>query len=283
VSFYFDTETRLTSTPGRPHDEADGTNGVSAEYDGYVHRPWSIGENPNGGYLVAIAMGAFAKLAPQHPDPLTITTHYLRPGITDAPCVVQAETVRTGRSQSTLRARLVQEGKARIEVLATLADLAAGPAADSAADVKLTLPPPSGMPAPEDCPMRSAEQQGVDLPLLDRVAIRLHPEQALAGAAGAAVVSGYIGFTDQRPPDSRAAVLFADAFPPSVFGLLGVIGWVPTVELTVHVRKRPAPGWLLGRFATSDLANGRMVEDGCLWDTRGQLIAQSRQIALVRQ
>ena len=68
-----------------------------------------------------------------------------------------------------------------------------------------------------------------------------------------------------------------------MFGLLGVIGWVPTVELTVHVRRRPAPGWLVGRFATSDLAAGRMIEDGCLWDEQGHLIVQSRQIALVRQ
>jgi acyl-CoA thioesterase len=68
-----------------------------------------------------------------------------------------------------------------------------------------------------------------------------------------------------------------------VFGRIGATGWVPTVELTVHLRRRPAPGWILGQFRTSDLADGRMIEDGMLWDETGRLIAQARQLALVRQ
>jgi acyl-CoA thioesterase len=74
----------------------------------------------------------------------------------------------------------------------------------------------------------------------------------------------------------------ADAFPPAVFGLLGMVGWVPTIELTVHLRARPAPGWLLGRFHADDLSEGRVIEHGALWDSRGRLVAQSRQLALVR-
>jgi len=76
-------------------------------------------------------------------------------------------------------------------------------------------------------------------------------------------------------------VLFADAFPPSLFGSLGVVGWVPTIELTVHVRRRPAPGWILGRFATRDLGGDRMIEDGQLWDETGALVARSRQLGLL--
>ena len=94
---------------------------------------------------------------------------------------------------------------------------------------------------------------------------------------------GWIGFTDGRAPDALACVLMADAFPPAVFGLLGMVGWVPTIELTVHLRRRPAPGWLLGRFESRDLSDGRMIEDGALWDSSGQLVVQSRQLALVRQ
>jgi acyl-CoA thioesterase len=49
----------------------------------------------------------------------------------------------------------------------------------------------------------------------------------------------------------------------------------------VHVRARPAPGWMLGRFVTEDLRDGRMVEDGWLWDAEGTLIARSRQLAML--
>jgi acyl-CoA thioesterase len=58
---------------------------------------------------------------------------------------------------------------------------------------------------------------------------------------------------------------------------------VPTVALTVQVRRRPAPGWMLGRFWSQDLRDGRVIEDGALWDAQGHLVAQSRQLALVRQ
>ena len=56
---------------------------------------------------------------------------------------------------------------------------------------------------------------------------------------------------------------------PRSFGRLGRVGWVPTIELTVHVRRRPGPGWVMGRFRCDDLDGGRMVEDGALWDGDG--------------
>lgn len=245
-------------------------------WSGKVSSAWNIGDNPNGGYLVAIALQAIRQLSPQHPDPLTVTVHYLRPGVPDAPCEVEAQTLRTGRTLSTARATLYQEGKSRIEVLAGFGDLS-----PSAEDLPTIIVPAPDMPPPEECTVRSAEQQGVGLPLLDRLDIRLHPDEAKAGGAGKAQVSGWIKFVDDQAPDTLATVLFSDAFPPSVFGLLGVVGWVPTLELTVHVRRRPAPGWIMGQFKTQDLADGRMIEDGSLWDTNGDLVVQSRQIALV--
>jgi acyl-CoA thioesterase len=138
------------------------------------------------------------------------------------------------------------------------------------------------MPPPEACPGRSAPAQGVGLPILQRLDVRLHPDDAVPGAAGRAELRGWIRFTDGRAPDALACLLMADAFPPAVFGLLGMVGWVPTIELTVHLRRRPVPGWLLGRFWSHDLSDGRVVEDGALWDASGQLVVQSRQLALVR-
>jgi len=252
------------------------TGAAEGHWNGHVSPDWGIGDNPNGGYLVAIAIQALKQISPQHPDPLSITTHFLRPGLPDQDCEVRVESIRTGRTVSNSRATLYQDGKARIEVSAVMGDL--GPA--SSVEPVLALSAPE-IPPPERCIERSGKEQGVELPLLNRLNILLHPDEAHAGAAGKAQVSGWIGFKDGMDPDSTSAIVFADAFPPSVFGLLGVVGWVPTLELTVHVRRRPAPGWILGQFATSDLTDGRMVENGCLWDSAGHLIAQSRQMALV--
>jgi acyl-CoA thioesterase len=261
--FQFDAETRT---------HADGPD----RFSGHLNPSWSIGANPNGGYLLSMAMSALRQLVPQHPDPLTVTVHYLRPGLPDQPCTIEAKVLRTGRTLSTCRATLIQDGAARFELMCALGDL--GEPKDPA---RLSPAAPT-IPAPELCSPRSAGEQGVPLPLLERLDIRLHPNEAQAGAAGQAQVTGWIRFRDGRPPDAMSLLLFADTFPPSVFGLLGSVGWVPTVELTIHVRRRPAPGWILGQFRTEDLSEGRMIENGLLWDSTGQLVAQARQLALVR-
>jgi len=262
----FDDDTRLS--PG----DSPGS------FTGQVQSAWNIGANPNGGYLLALAAQALRQAAPAQPDALSITVHYLRPGLPGQPCRIDTQLLRSGRSISTVRATLLQDGSPRLEVLAAMGSLAA---AGTAAPPLISLPQP-GMPPPEACPGRSAAAQGVSMSILDRLNIRLHPAQAEPGAGGAARVSGWIRFADGRPPDALGCLLMADAFPPAVFGLLGMVGWVPTIELTVHLRGHPAPGWLLGEFWSHDLRDGRVVEDGALWDSNGQLVAQSRQLALVR-
>ena len=269
----FDDETRLLAIAPAPDSP-----GGSLRFTGQVHPAYNIGNNPNGGYLLALAVAALQQAHPAQPDPLSVTVHYLRPGLSGQPCQIDTQLLRSGRALSTARATLVQDGSARLELLAAMGDLAA--AAPTPPLVALPMPQ---IPPPEACPGRSADAQGVGLPILDRLDIRLHPQQALAGAAGQAQVSGWIRLRDGRPPDALACLMFADAFPPAVFGLLGMVGWVPTVTLTVHLRARPAPGWMLGQFWTHDLADGRVIEDGALWDSTGRLVLQSRQLALVRQ
>lgn len=277
---HFDDETRLAPLPGATSANSP-TSSASADvaihsFAGHVHASFNIGANPNGGYLLALAAVALQQATPAQPDPLSITVHYLRPGLSNQPCRIDTQVLRSGRALSTVRATLVQDGSARLEVLAAMGDLSRDAAP------LLTLPMPD-IPPPDECPVRSPGEQGVGLPILSRLDIRLHPQQARAGAAGKAEVSGWIRFQDGRAPDALACLLFADAFPPAVFGLLGVVGWVPTAELTVHVRKRPAPGWILGRFRAHDLSDGRVIEDAALWDSSGQLVVQARQLALVRQ
>lgn len=249
-------------------------NGV---FTGTVSPSFNIGANPNGGYLAAIAANGLRLAMPAHPDPLSLTVHYLQPGLGGQACRVETQVLRAGRQLSTARASFVQDGSARLEVLAAYGDLA-----DATALAELSPAIPE-LPPPQACPGRSAGSQGVMLTILDRLDIRLHPDEAEPGRAGHARVSGWIRFRDGREPDPLACLLFADAFPPPVFGLLGAVGWVPTVELTVHVRRRPAPGWMRGLFQVQDLQDGRMVEDGALWDAQGNLVVRSRQLALLRR
>jgi acyl-CoA thioesterase len=262
VTFQFDIETAAVPN-GEGHWKAHLTD------------RWNIGDNPNGGYLVAAALQPVRQLC-SHPDPISVTAHFLRPGMGDADADLTASLLRTGRSVTTARASLSQGGRARLEVLAAFGDLDRG----SGHGHVVTEAMPD-IPLPEDCVDRSRLEQGVEMHIQSRVNTRVHPDYATATALKKAETIGWVRFADGREPDTLSAVLFADAFPPPIFGLLGRIGWVPTIELTVHVRQRPAPGWVCGMFVTEDLHDGRIIESGTLWDSKASLFARSRQLAML--
>ncbi len=236
---------------------------------------WNIGGNSNGGYALTSVLRAMRSLVPQV-DPISVTTHFLRPGQGDTDAEVRASVVRSGRTVSTLRGSLWQEGKQRLEVMAAFSNLPAG----GRGGPEIAEAPPV-IPPPEDCVHRDSLEQGVDLPILSRVDVHVHPDHAPAAASDRALIDGWIRFSDGTDPSTLALPFFADALPPSLYPLLGYIGWVPTIELTVHPRRIPAPGWLQVRQESHDLHDGRMIESGSLWDATGALVASSRQIGLL--
>ena len=93
------------------------------------------------------------------------------------------------------------------------------------------------------------------------------------------ILGANIRFADGRAPDLASLSLFADALPPPAL-IVARAGWVPTLELTVHHRAAPAPGWLRFVFRTHLVHGGYLEEDGALWDETGTLVAMSRQLAL---
>ena len=236
---------------------------------------WSIGDAANGGYAAAPVVRVLREGC-GHPDPMSVATTFLRP-VRGGPATIRGGTVRAGRSTTVAAGSLRQEHKDRLRVEAVFGDLAA-PGGDTG--TALTVPPPP-LVGPDRCIDRRELAQGVALPILDRLDVRIDPADAVAGESDRAVISGWIRFSDGAPPSTLALLLFADAFPPSLFALLGTIGWVPTLELTVHVRRRPVEGWIQARFECDDLVDGRMIETGALWDESGRLVARSRQLALL--
>jgi acyl-CoA thioesterase len=75
----------------------------------------------------------------------------------------------------------------------------------------------------------------------------------------------------------------ADAWLPPVFSRASERFGVPTIDLTIHFRRRVLPDddWFLVRFRTRSSIEGFLEEDGEIWSRPGQLVAQSRQLALV--
>jgi hypothetical protein len=252
-------------------------------YDVDLSAGWTVFGALNGGYLLAVLGRTLADALP-HSDPFTISAHYLtasRPG----PAVVRTDLVRTGRTLSTGQASLFQyddEGREveRIRVLASYGDLDALPD-----DVRTAAEPPAFPPmehcfGPEDGPAPAAETSAI----ADRLMLKLDPATlgwALGAPSGKGEMRSWFGLADGRDPDPFSLLLAVDALPPTAFEI-GLSGWVPTVELTVHVRCRPAPGPLRVSITTRNLAGGFLEEDAEVWDSADRLVAQSRQLARVK-
>ncbi|SNR28046.1 Acyl-CoA thioesterase [Haloechinothrix alba] len=228
---------------------------------------------PNGGYLLAICVRALADAAP-HPDPLAVSGFFLRPGqVADAE--VDTEMLREGTRMSTGESRLRQQGRDIVHAVATFTDLAL---ATGRTEV---LSQPPALPAPERC---VSPTSGMDLngaTIAERVDVRFaeQPGWRHGRTDGTPTAEFWMRFADGAPADVLALPLLVDAAPPAVWELGELQS--STVELTLHVRQRPEPGWLACRASTRNLLNGFHEEDFEIWDSRGVLVAQSRQLALV--
>ncbi len=228
---------------------------------------------------MALAARAMAEVA-AHPDPVTVTAHFLRPAA-PGDLTVETTVLKSGRRHTHVSARLVQDGEECTRVLAGFADLGAldGP-------TRLDRRPPP-LPPVDDCfDPNAADDGGFAPPILRRFDHRMPPGSMdwVAGRpTGVGEISGYCRWADDEPMDPFGLLVVTDAYPPAVFNSGSIVGWTPTVEMTVQIRKRPAAGWLATRFATGHVTRGYLEEDGDVWDADGDVVALSRQLALVAQ
>ncbi len=252
-----------------------------ASYDLELDEGWQIGGGINGGLLLA-AMGNALRSTFDGgpPDPVAMSAYYLSASV-PGPATVRTEVLRKGRSMSTGTCSLVQVDGGReverIRALATYGDLSALPDDVSTTATPPPLPPPEHCVSTADAPPSFMAQTG----LLERLDLRLDPAcvgWAVGEPSGRGTMQGWLRMADHREPDVLLLLLACDALPPVTFDL-GLFGWTPTLELTVHVRARPAPGWLRVKASTRNLAGGLLEEDAEVWDSADRLVAQSRQLA----
>jgi acyl-CoA thioesterase len=240
---------------------------------GEIRRGWDILGNANGGYLLGLA-GRAMFAATDRPDVGSITAHYLRPGI-PGPVSADVEIVKTGKRFTTARCTL----SAKAPILSVLGSFTDHDFAHD--DRTVLLEPMPEFPSPDEC-LHIEGGDGFPPPIMNKVDLRLHPDDNFyAHPTGSMLIRGWVRLLDDEPWDSIGLLLAADVFPPAVFNADVDMGWVPTLELTVHVRHRPAPGWLRCHFSTRFITGGFAEEDGLIWDSTGRLVAQSRQLALL--
>jgi hypothetical protein len=236
---------------------------------------WSINGVPNGGYLMAIAVNAMHRCAGKSATPIVTANFSAR--CTPGEAHLFVERVSSSPGFDRLQARFLQRGEEKFRAFGTFAaDRSECPleriesAATEVAPMETCVPMPA-------------------LPgytLFERADVRLDPGGAgwmtTGVLSGRSEQKGWFAFREQRGLDIPAVLLAADAFPPPVLASQGLVAWVPTLELSVNVRRVPASDRVRGVFRTRFITCGLLEEDGELWDEAGGLVAISRQIAQYR-
>lgn len=260
-------------------DIASRVEGGPGRYRAMLGEGWDIFGITNGGYLMSIATRAMEAESDGR-TLISATGTYLNPanaGRVD----VDVATLKHGRSLSTLRATLSREGKDLVSVTGVFA------AADRPKnEALLAVTGPPELPPPDECVLTEpSDDAPIPPPFSGKVELRVPAEDAVAlleMTGQQARSRGWFRLKDGEPLNAHAVVLASDSFPPAIFYYSEVgVGWTPTVDLAVQVRN-PAPvGWLACQFTTRFITEGLMEEDGEIWDQSGNLVALSRQLALV--
>lgn len=241
------------------------------EFSSEVSDRWDIMTFPNGGYLLAMAgkaVGSASKL-----EPFSMTAHFLSPA-TPGPAKISTEAFKTGRRLQHWQASMSQEGNERLRILAAMGDF------DQRDGVTYDQNP---------CPPAPNFSSCVKLPFpfrfFEQVDLRLNPnctDWLQGNSHKQCQLEGWLSFQDGKSVDVWTLLLMADSFPPPAFRHFGTTGWVPTIELNVQIRRRPAPGPIYARFSSRSIIDGYLETDSELWDCNGELVALGRQLALLR-
>jgi acyl-CoA thioesterase len=257
-------------------DTATALSGGGPVFGAVLDGRWDGTASTNGGFLLALATRAIGTVLP-FPDPVVVSGFYLRPG-SPGPVEVRTEVMQAGRTTAFGQASLCRDGKELLRATAAFASLETAAARGGPA---YTGAKPPVLPPPGQCPVLFGDATP-PLTLTERIEYRyaeLPAWVARIQPSGTPVYEGWMRFADGRDPDLLSLPLFVDAVAPAVLEV-GVRA-MTTLELTVHLRARPAPGWLAFRTQTRYLADGYFEEDAELWDAAGRLVTQSRQLALV--
>jgi acyl-CoA thioesterase len=245
-------------------------------YGATVEPAWNGPVAPNGGVLAAMMLrAALAELGPEGPVPRTLAAHFL-----EVPAVgsvqMNVEVLRRRKRVSACDVRLSQ-GPVLV-AQATIIGSAARPQAAA-----LTRDPPA-MP---DWSKLAAFDAG-ELPsapaFFGQVELRPALGPRIFSGADRALTGGWMALRhDDAPLDAARLCALTDLWWPAVFTMLDGPAAVPTIQLTVHLRtvSSAVDAPVFACFETRHVGEGHLEESGELWSRQGELLAESRQLALL--
>jgi acyl-CoA thioesterase len=262
-----------------PNRSFAGDTAVTRVGDG-VHRgsivpEWFGPPGPNGGFIAALILRAIrAEVGDPARLPRSLTLHYLSPpaaGEAEIEVVVE----RSGRSATTCSARLLENGRTVTLALCVLTtDFEPAWSQD---------PVPPDAPAADDVGLLGSGPGAP--PIFEQLETRPVWGAVPFSRGSDAVTGGWLRAPADSEMTPELVAFYTDAWWPAPFGAMTTFAPAPTLELTIHFRAKPDPADTLAlvRFRTDASIDGLFDEQGEVWDRSGRLLAQSRQLALLRK
>lgn len=262
----------------RPFDEVTAVTPTATGFAAELDPLWTVVGNPNGGYLQAVAARA-ATTVSDHPHVVAASTTFVAAPHTGR-ADLTVEPLRAGRSMSQVRVRLSQDGEAKAETVLGLGDLSDAGAAPRWESADL---PAAGVPFAE-CPRFLPPREVLPVEIMHQVAVHLEPGSTgftRGEPRGLGELRAWVDLPGGASFDPYSLLLAADVLPPAPFDI-AMTGWVPTLDLSTYVRALPAPGPVQVLLKANLIHGGRVDESCTVWDSAGQVVAQSHQLAAIR-
>lgn len=275
-------------------DDTTVTRVASGRYDAVIRSAWNLRPLPQGGIVTALALRAMDDTL-DHPDQRLRTLHTAFVAqVADGPVAIDVELLRAGRSMSHLRAEVKNPDAARGHV--TTAVFGSTRQGFEFTD----LEPPTGVPAPDDCPSfrdpppPEFQQDFLPMPFWDELvegrAALGHPwwEDYEPDRAERAM-----WYRFDEPPmrddgtiDPLAIVVLADTMPGAVGEKIGRTDrqwFAPSVDLTVHLLDDCRSPWVLAHNRARFAGDGYASADMALWDCGPDGVDEPRLVAYATQ
>jgi acyl-CoA thioesterase len=269
-------EAAAASLPGFDADTAVEPLG-GGRFAATMSERWWVGRGPNGGYVAAVVLRAILAATGGGRAPRSLTVQYPR-APKAGPVELEVEIEREGGRTTFVSARMEQDGAVQATALAVLSE-------DWSEDGFDALEMPDAGEPGELRALDPGESAGAPRMLQNYLVRPALGAPAFSG--GAPYTGAWIRSRERRLLDAPLAAAFLDTWFPAPFVRIEGPRPAPTIDYTVHFRSplppagaTPEDAYLVA-FRSGLARHGFFEEDGELWSADGELLAQSRQLALL--
>ena len=253
------------------------TDRGGGRYDARIMPEWMGPAAPNGGILAATMLrAAESELGRAAPPARTVAAHYFE-APASGPARLHVEVLRRGKRVSACEVRLIQDDR-----LVSSATFVFSAPREQATTLRRVLL--DDLPDPATVPELDLRRLPGAPPVFEAVELRPTLGEPPFTGAAEAITGGWMALRDDDAPlDPARLCALADLWWPAVFSMVEGRAAVPTIQLTVYLRSvaRAVHPPVFARFETRVIAEAHLEESGELWSAAGELLVESRQLALL--